>query len=536
MSIHQQRSDDFSGTLVGRRDFLKYGGAFAASTVASPAFAALAPPPSAAAPVRGGTLNLFSTQSIGRVDPTTTQLNYLQVIAYQWYGGLVRYKSGTSEVLPDLAEKWDISSDMLTYTFKMRPGLKFHDGSPITPGDVAFSLKRAMSDISVWRSQYVNVKSIEPEASKNAVTVKLSKPDPYLLEKFAGIGGSTIYPEAALKKWGDKFATTAENTIGSGPYRLVQKSETAQTWERFADFYAPAYIDKIVMRIIPDSRTQRLEFEAGRLDWWGSVLDVDLAERFRKDARFAKHYKEFLAPARNWFGVNVTKKPFDDIKVRQALTMAIDGSAMAELGGLARASNTLMHPQLAGYSAGPAIYPRDVAKAKSLMQQAGLGSGFKSTFHIYNNARYIVQAELMQQQLKEIGVSLDMRVSEFGTHMTEVRKKSFPFHFNLANILYPDPAILIYNSFHSKGPFNAGYQNPEVDKILEQAIRETDRQKRGARAAEADQLIRKDAGVIYIWDRTAAHVFQPWVHGIEDELPIYPQVRFDSLWLDPSRR
>lgn len=103
----------------------------------------------------GGTLRIFTSQTVGRVDPTTTQANYLQVIAYQFFAQLVRYQTGTFEVVPDLAESWTVSDDGLTYTFVMRPNLTFHDGSPITLNDVVFSLDYARRPESVWATSYL---------------------------------------------------------------------------------------------------------------------------------------------------------------------------------------------------------------------------------------------------------------------------------------------------------------------------------------------------------------------------------------------
>ncbi|MDQ3692620.1 MAG: ABC transporter substrate-binding protein [Chloroflexota bacterium] len=486
---------------------------------------------------QGGTLNLFSTQTIGRIDPLTTQANYLTVLAYNTFGQLVHYEAGTWIVVPDLAESWDVSDDGLTYTFRMRPDLTFHDGSPIALSDVVFSLERVGSDISVLRDQVIGIESITADDAANSVSITLAEPDLFLLSKLAGIGGSVIVPEAAITEYGDQFATTPETTIGSGPFRLIEKNETQLVWERFPEFYQPAYVNQIVMRIIPDTRTQQLEFDAGNVDWIGSIQDVAQAERFRNDPQFANYYKEFLAPAKNRFAVNHSMEPFDDIRVRQAISMAIDGALMAEIGGLSAVSYTLLHPEMPGAEEGAPLYPMDVAAAQQLLAEAGYPDGFSTEFYIYDNARYIAQAEVMQQQLAAIGVTININTSEFGTYMSEVVNQNYPFYFALANVIYPDPAAYLYNSFHSDGPFNSGYANPEVDELLTQAIAENDDlDQRVQLTLQAEDLILEDAAVIYIWDRTAAHVFQPWIHGVEEVVPIYPRVRFNTVWIEASRR
>jgi len=485
---------------------------------------------------RGGTLHLFTSQTIGRIDPITTQANYLQVLARQLYGQLVLYKTGTWEVIPDLAKSWDVSEDGLTYTFTMRPDLKFHDGSPIQLSDVVFSLERARSEVSVWQDSYANVDSIEADSNKNAVVLRLSASDPFLLEKLAAIGGSAIVPQAAVEKYGDEFATKVENTIASGPYRLIEKSETEQMWERFGDFPEPGYVEKISWRTIPDRKTQRLEFEAGSVDAILSVLEAEDAERFRTDPQFDRHYKEFVAPDRTWYGFNPTMKPFDDIRVRQAIAMSIDMDKVVQVWGMARSAHTLIHPDLPGYNPSLVVYSKDLDKAKALLEEAGYSDGLDVELYIWNISRFVPMGEVVQQQLAEADIRVDLRVIEFGTFMSEVRKGSYPFFINLANIGVPDSAQLLYNSFHSEGPFTTGYQNDGVDRLLEEAIEERDLARRAQLAAEAEKLILKDAMAIPIMDRYAATVFQPWVHGIEDITPIYPHHRYNEVWLDPEHR
>jgi len=484
----------------------------------------------------GGELHIFTSQTIGRVDPLMTQANYLQIIAYQLYAQLVTYRIGTWEVIPDLAESWDVSDGGLTYTFHMRPDLKFHDGSSIELSDVVFSLERARGETSAWKDNYANVESIEADSDTNSIVLKLSALDPFLLEKLATMGGSVIVPETVVTQYGEEFATTVENTIGAGPFRLVQKAETELVWERFEDFYAPANIDKIVQRVIPDTKTQRLEFEAGNLDWMGSILNVDEAERFRNDPDFTKHYKEFPAPDAFWYGFNPTIKPFDDIRVRQAIAMSIDMEHPVKVYGLGKVTHGLIHPDLPGYNPNLTGYSKDVAKAKALLEEAGYSDGLDVELYVWNIPSFITLTEAVQQQLIEAGFRVDLRIVEFGTFISEVRKGTYPFFINLGNIGVPDSAQWLYNSFHSKGPFTAGYQNEEVDRLLEKAVMEADLAQRAQLAAQAEELILEDAAVIPIMNRLAAMVFQPWVHGFEDSKPVYPRLRFNELWLDPDHR
>ncbi len=228
--------------------------------------------PQSAAQQPNQPLRFFSGQTIGRIDPVGTQANFLQILSNQIYEQLVRYKTGSWDVVPGIAEKWEASANGLTYTFTIRRNLKFHDGSPVTLDDIVFSLERARGRESVWRDNYTTVATIKADPSKNAIVFTLSQRDPFILQKLASIGGSAVVPKAAIERHGDRFGTTPENTIGAGPYRLAQKTQTELIFERFGDHFEPGIVERIIMRVIPDPRTQRLEFEAGNLDWIGSIM------------------------------------------------------------------------------------------------------------------------------------------------------------------------------------------------------------------------------------------------------------------------
>jgi ABC-type transport system substrate-binding protein len=510
----------------------------AAPAAAKPTQAAQpAPAPTQDSSKRGGTLRAFSSQTIGRIDPTSTQANYLQVLAIQLHSSLVRFKTGGTDVVADLAEKWDASADGLTYTFTMRSGRKFHDGSPIALSDVLFSLERARADTSVWKANYSKVQSIATDSSANAVVLKLSGPDPFLLQKLAAIGGSAVYSEAIVKKFGDKFATTPESSISSGPFKLTATSETEQTYERFADSHAPSNIDRISLRIIPDPNTQRLEFEAGNLDWITSVLSNDDAKRFKNDSKFAQTYKEFASPDAFWYGFNPTVKPFDDVRVRQAIAMTMDMASAVEVYGLGKPTGVLLHPSMPGYDATRAAYMHDQVKAQDLLQQVGVPTGaLKLELNVWNIPAFVAMSEAIVEQLNEAGFQASMKVAEFGTFISEVRKGTYPFFINLGNISVWDPAQWLFDSFHSTGPFDVKYLNSDVDTLLSQAVAETNVTRRADLAGQAEAKILKDAVAIPIMNRIAGEVFQPWVHGVETVTPIYPNVPLNELWLDPSHR
>lgn len=408
-------------------------------------------------PQAGGTLHIFTDQTVGRVDPTTTQANYLQVIANQLFAQLVKYKTGSFDVQPDLAQSWTVSTDGLTYTFKMRPNLKFQDESPIQLSDVVFSLNYARRSDSVWAQSYAQVDQIKEDDANNAVVITLKSPDPFFLQKLSAIGGSAIYPQAEVTKYGDQFATTPENSVGSGPYQLVQKSQDDQVWKRFADFYQPGYIDTIDMRTIPDANTQLLEFTSGNEDWISSVLDAAQADQFKQDPTYANSYIEFHSPDAFWYGFNTKVKPFDDIRVRQAFIELMDMPQAVKAYGLGTPTTTLIHPQLPGYDPDFVAYTHNVDDAHKLLADAGYASGLSVDLYVWNIPAFVTMTEVIQQQLTDGGINVNLKIVDFGTYISEVRKGTYPFFINLGNIGVPDTAQWLYDSFDSKGSFNSGY-------------------------------------------------------------------------------
>lgn len=482
-------------------------------------------------------LRFFSGQVIGRVDPIGTQANFLQILSNQIYEQLVRYKTGSWDVVPGIAEKWEASADGLTYTFTIRRNLKFHDGSPVTLGDIVFSLDRARGEGSVWKDNYGTVTAVKADQSKNTVALTLSQKDPFILQKLASIGGSAIVPKAAVERHGDRFGTTPENTIGAGPYRMAQKTQTEVIFERFADHHEPGTVARIIMRIIPDPRTQRLEFEAGNLDWIGSILEKDFMERLKGDARFQKHYHEGPAADAFWYGFNANVRPFSDVRVRQAVAMSFDMEQAVRVLGIGRVTNGLIHPDLPGHKQRGRVHPRNLERARALLQQAGAPVPVEATLHVWNIPSFVAMTESVVQQLNASGLfRVQMQVTEFGTFISEVRKGTYPFFINLGNVGVPDSAQWLFNSFHSKGTFNIRYKNGFVDTALTRGSREPDVKKRGELASQAEDRILQDAIAIPIANRIAATVFQPWVRGVEDYNatagPGYITVRWNKLGND----
>jgi peptide/nickel transport system substrate-binding protein len=494
----------------------------------------------AAAQPAGTPFRFFNTETVGRLDNIPVNANFLQILSNQIYEQLVRFKTYSWEVVPAVAEKWTVSADGRVYTFSIRPNMRFHDGSSLTLNDVVFSINRSRGEQSLWRANYSSVAAVRADASRNAIIVTLSRKDPYFLQKLASIGASPIVPKAAVEKFGDAFGTTPESTVGAGPYRLVEKTQTQLVLESFKSHFARGAVDRLIMRVIPDQRTQQLEFEAGNVDWIPTILDNDLAKRYRDDPRYAATYQEGLANDEFWYGFNPNIRPYSDLRVRQAIAMSITMEQPVKVYGLGRVANGLIHPELPGYKPRSRTYPKNVARARALLRAAGYQQPLDLTLTVWNIPGFIAMTEAVVSQLNATGLfRVRLRTVEFGTFISEVRKGTYPFFINIVNIGVPDSALWLYDAFHSKGVFNVKYKNATVDALLDRAVAESNLARRADLAVQAEQRILQDAVAIPIMNRISVTVFQPWVRGINKYKTMggsgYPSIRFNEIILAEKR-
>lgn len=490
-------------------------------------------------PQKGGTFRTFASSRIGKIDTITSQATFIQHIVNQVFGALVTYRSGTWDLVPDLAEKWTVSRDGRRYTFTLRGGSRFHDGTPITADDAAFSLRRAAGPGSVWRSRFQNVSDIRVVDSRT-LEIVLNGRDPFFLNRIAGAGGSGILPRRVVEAHGDRFGTTVETLVGSGPFRVVEKTDTQLVYEPSPHWYEPIYVERVIQRVIPDPNTQTLEFDAGNVDWMFSILSAEVEQKYAADARYRESLKRGLSSAAFWFGMNPRQKPFDDIRVRRAIAHTLDVVPAVRAGGQGVPAYSLVHPLLPGHDANLRVFRRDPNRARSLLLEAGYPRGLKFDAYVWNIPGFVAMAEVLQQQLREAGHDVGLRTVEFATFLSEANKGSYGFFINLGNISVPDTAEFLYSFFHSRGPFNISYQNPEVDRLLSQAVRASDLKTRANLSGRANRAIIEDVIAIPLQFRLTATVFQPWVRGHEmhnqTEGSGQTYLRWSQLWLDPSRR
>ncbi len=454
------------------------------------------------------------------LDPSVdTAVNDFRILM-NMYDGLVRYKDGTLEPEPALAESWDISDDGLTYTFHLREGVKFHDGTPFNAEAVKFTFDRMLDESHPFHGTgpfplAFFFSAIESTTAVDAQTVEFKLNAPYapFLSNLAYPAGLIVSP-TAVEKYGEDFG---RNPSGTGPFKFENwDSNTSVVITRNEDYWdgAPP-LEAVVYRPITDANTRVAEMLSGGIDLMVEVPPDNLSQ-FRDDDQF-KVYEQ--AGPHLWFLILNTKEgPFADKRVRQAVNYAIDKKTLVEnvLQGTAEVAAGPTPPAFAwAYDEALEPYPYDPEKAKALLKEAG-AEGAKLTFYVTDGGSGMLDPVAMgtaiQADLAKVGLDVKIETYEWNTFLGEVNP-GLEGKADMAEMAWMtnDPDTLPYlalrtDAFPDKGGFNSGYySNPEVDALLEKARTATDQAERATLYKEMQTIVQDDAPWAFIanWKQNA---------------------------------
>ncbi len=430
------------------------------------------------------------------------------------YNKLVRHNENL-EIVPDLAEDIEIPNNV-TYIFNLRKGVKFHNGQEMTADDVVFSLNRILDTktASPGRSYLTTVTKIE-KLSAYSVKVTLEAPLASFLEGLAS-NNCAIVSKAAVEQYGN----LQKNVVGTGPFMLKEWTpDNSMTLVKNPDYFekgAP-YLDKIIFRIIPEQASLLAGVKSGTLDM-ATINDGSTIMLAKRDSNLVVMQK----PGVNvrTFGFNVTHKPFDDERVRQAISLAIDRSevvAVAEFGmGMASGPIPVAATQWAlPLSKIPYSTP-DYAKAKALLAQAGFPNGF--TFKIVTANSYeggLSVAQVIQNQLKKIGVTAELEVVEWGIYIDRWVKRTFDAMVELRGGS-SEPDRFLYRMIHSTGGVNNFvFKDAEVDALLDKGRVLTKVSERKPIYDQLQVVLATKAPIIFLYSPFETHVLSKDVKGFK---------------------
>ncbi|HZU23848.1 MAG TPA: ABC transporter substrate-binding protein [Terriglobales bacterium] len=407
-------------------------------------------------------------------------------------------------VVPGLAEHWEMP-DPRTYVFHLRPGVRFADGQPLTSRDVKWTFDSLLQKKirSTKGATYQFVTGIDaPDAA--TVVFHLSQPWATLLFNLSE-GAIGIVPYGA----GEDFNL---HPVGSGPYRLVRNiTDNEVVIERNQNYWGePARIARVRFTVIPDTTTRALELRKGSADLLMNALTADMVATLRADPRIA--VETGPGSTYTYIGMNLRDPILKDVRVRQALAYAIDRAPMIHYiwRDLVEPASSVLPPEHWAYDATAAQYQHDPARAKQLLDAAGYAPGkdgirfrlsIKTTAEEWNR----LLGAILQQQLREVGIAVDIRSSEFATFYADVQKGAFQLFTGLrwTGGSNQDPDIFEYVFYSSSIPprrANRGfYSSPKVDALIDAGRQELDQQKRRAIYLQVQDVLNQDLPYIHLW-------------------------------------
>lgn len=393
----------------------------------------------------------------------------------QIFDTLVTVDPETNEVVPQIAESWEQTDDQ-TYVFKIREGIKFHDGSDLTAEDVKFSLDRAHNSAAV--SYIVNFIEEVTVDDDHTVTVKTTAPYAPTLRNLA-IPFAAIVPKAVVEADENAFI---QNPVGSGPYKFVEWNHGDHvTLKAFDDYYAgKPETENLIMKVIPETSQRTIALETGEVD-----LAYDLAVNDIPKVNSDDKLTVYEIPSLTcWYvSMNMNKKPFDNPKVREAMSMAIDRQTIIDTinAGSGQTADAIIAPAVFGYySTGVKEY--NPTKAKELLAEAGYPNGFSTTLWVNDNQSRIEMCQAMQAMLLEVGVQCNLEVLEFGSFISRTTAGDHDLAYFGWTTSSGDADYSYYSLEHSTQQGAAGNRSfladPDVDKLIEEARSNTNEEER----------------------------------------------------------
>jgi peptide/nickel transport system substrate-binding protein len=434
---------------------------------------------------------------------------------------------------PYLATSWDISPDGLTYTFHLRPGVKFHDGTPVTSEDVAFSVDTVRANHPFGRAMFGPVDRVETPDPLTARFV-LKQPHPALLTAVTTlllpILPKHVYDNGPIR-------TNPANTmaIGAGPFKVAEfKAGQSITLVKNPDFFMPGRpkSDRIILRFYDDMQSARLSLENGETD---AILQTSFGygdfERLKKNPKLNVFTDAFAGLGIvDYIEFNLRKAPFNDLRVRQAIAHAIDRKFLVDKfqGGVTQQLEGPLPPDHPFATKDIVHYDYDLKEANRILDEAGYkpdanGIRFKATLDAptYSPDGLGRVADYLKPQLKRIGIEIDRRISPDSATWAQ-RLSNYDYDIAMSQIYnYPDPVIGTHRLFLCKNQIKGvmfsntgGYCNEKVDQILDQASKETDLDKRKTLYAQFQKIITEDLPYVYTTTELPYGVAQKNIVGL----------------------
>ena len=472
-------------------------------------------------------LNVQRGPSPETIDPALNSASDGANMILHAFEGLLKFDQN-NDIVGGLAESWEQSEDGLTWTFHLRPDLKWSDGSALTANDFVYSWKRVADPNTAAPYGYdlLNVVAGYEEASKgdidalqveatddNTFVVHLSSPCVYF-DKIAAFTVMVPVQQATIEAAGDSWATDPATYITDGPYYMTEFTDGSQIVFEKNPYYWDAEnitFDKIVWHLIEDSNTSYTAYNQGELDM---IKDVPTEEIPTLDGNEEFHVEPLMGTYYVTF--NTQKEPFNDAKVREALSLAIDRKYVADtiMQGTYSPATNFVGAGVSDAAEGSSFvdvtkeqygdhfdienYDANLEKAKELLAEAGYpnGEGFPAFDYLTNDAGYHkAVAEYLQSAWAELGLTMNVNIQEWKTVTADRRSGNFDVARNGWVYDWDDPSNMINLLETTNGNNDGKYSSAEFDKLVDEARSTTDIDKHYDLLHQAEQVLLNDAAM-----------------------------------------
>lgn len=443
------------------------------------------------------------------LDPTGGAAEAIDSVVYaNIFQGLTRFTSDGS-VIPSLAESWEISGDGLTYTFKLHGGVTFHDGSAFDAEDVKFSLDRARAETSTNAqkalfAQIADVAVVDPQT----VTVTLSEPNGSLLFNLAWGDAVIVAPETA--------ETNATNPVGTGPYKFVEWVQGDRlTLARSDTYWGPApALETATFRFISDPSAALAAVMAEDVDVFTGFPAPENLAQIAADSRF--QVITGSTEGETILAMNNKAAPFDNIKVRQAVTHAIDRQAIIDgaMFGYGTPIGTHFAPHNPAYVDLTAGSGYDPELSKKLLAEAGLPDGFSTTLKLPPPSYARRGGEIIAAQLAEVGIKAEISNLEWAQWLEQAFKGK---DFGLTIVSHTEPMDI---GIYANPDYYFQYDNAAFRDVMAKLTGTTDPAARTELLQEAQTIIANDYVNGYLFQLAALTVAKAGVQGLWANAPV----------------
>jgi len=539
---------------ISRREVLKAGLAAGATLSAWPLYGPQALwGAEAGPPKRGGILRVRGYDPIhfdNHLSPNFKTIRTLSLV----YSKLVRYKvgagvqPGTFIVEPDLAERWEALDDT-TYVFHLRQGVHWHkkppvNGRELVAEDVKFTFDRFLTETANSLRYLLDPVDRVEVVDRYTVKFLLKEPFVWLIETLANPVMWIIAPEV-VEQYGD--LKKPETAIGTGPFLLERYEPNVKTvFKRNPDYFRTGqpYVDGVEWVVLDDDSTGLAMYRTGQLDcgpwpWW-SVRQEDLDSIKKSHPHLI--YQDFLSNVTHGIWMRTDQPPFNDVRVRRAISHAIDRQAIIDAVFIKGEPTPAISrgipewsPRIDELGAGAKYYQYDPPEAKRLLAEAGFPKGFKTLLHTTSGlVRAVIDAvQLAQRNFKDVGIEVELKIEEFGAYMATTFRGKFEGMAMAPFAITYEPHSVLYGMYMPDQPRNSGHVNdPKITAMLKEQMRTKDLEARKKIIFDIQRYAAEQQYYVYLYCVGITGSWQPYVKNYAPHLTQDDGSRAAALWLD----